>query len=132
MIVKPNLEQSAREIFAGTDVCITTDGHKYFGGFIGSDEGKSDYIRSLLRKGGDQLLVLSEIAKFQPQAAYTAFVSGFRHRFTYHIRTVSDIKTEMQLIDNVIDTKLLPTYLENRTVPARTTITIIAHTTRRY
>ena len=77
---------------------------------------KSYYIRSLVRKWADQVLVLSEIAKFQPQAAYTAVVSGFRHRFTYHIRTVCHIQTEMQLIDNIIDTKLLPALLESRTV----------------
>ena len=49
-VVKPNLEQSAKEIFAGTDVCITTDGHNYLGGYIGSGEGKSNYIRTLVRK----------------------------------------------------------------------------------
>ena len=57
--------------------------------------------------------MLSEIAKFQPQAAYTAFVSGFRHRFAYHICTIPDIQTEMQQIDSLIDTKLLPALLEN-------------------
>ena len=72
-IVKSNLEQSARKIFAGTDVCITT-AHTYLGGYIGSDEGKSNYIRSRVRKWADQLLVPSVIAQFQPQAAYTTFV----------------------------------------------------------
>ena len=52
LIVKPNLEQSAKEIFAGTDVCITTNGHKYLGGYIGLDEGKSNYIRTLVRISG--------------------------------------------------------------------------------
>jgi hypothetical protein len=47
----------------------------------------------------NQLNVLSEIAKFQPQAAYAAFVSGFRHRFTYH---------------NVIDTKFLHALVDHR------------------
>ena len=113
LIVKPNLEQSPGEIFADTDVSITTDGHKYLGGYIGSDEGKSNYIRTLWI---DQLLALCEIVKFQPQAAYTAFVSGFRHRFTYHIRTIPDNQTQMQQIDSIIDTKLLPALLENHSL----------------
>ena len=62
----------------------------------------------------NQLNVLSEIAKFQPQPAYAAFVSGFRHRFTYHIRTIPSITTEMQQIDNVIDTKFLHALVDHR------------------
>ena len=88
---------------------------KHLGGYIGSDQGKSNYIRSLVRMWADQLLVLSEIAKFQLYATYTPFVSRLWHRFTYHIRTILDIQTEMQLIDNIIDTELLPALLENRT-----------------
>ena len=34
LIVKPNLEQEAKEIFAGTDVRITIEGHKYLGWYI--------------------------------------------------------------------------------------------------
>ena len=79
-------------------------------------EGKAEYIQTLIGRWCKQLNVLSEIAKFQPQAAYAAFVSGFRHRFTYHIRTTSGIETEMQKIDNAIDTKFLPALLDHRSV----------------
>ncbi|XP_028417275.1 uncharacterized protein LOC114541674 [Dendronephthya gigantea] len=116
LIVKPHLEQTAIEIFAGTNVRISSEGHKYLGGYLGSDDGKDKYISSLVSKWCQQLHVLSEIAKFQPQAAYTAFVSGFRHRFTYHIRAVPGIKTAMQLVDDTINLKLLPALLDNRSL----------------
>ena len=64
LIFKPNREQSAKEIFTGTDVCITTDGHEYLGGYIGTNEGQSNYTRNLVRKWADQILLLSEIARF--------------------------------------------------------------------
>jgi hypothetical protein len=62
------------EIFAGTDVRISTDGHKYLGGHIGSEQGKNEYVQSLLESWSNQLRVLSDIAKYEPQAAYTAFL----------------------------------------------------------
>jgi hypothetical protein len=41
------------------------------------------------------------------QPTYTAF-SGFLHGFTYHIRTIPDFQHQLQQIDNIIDTELLP------------------------
>ena len=46
------------------------------------------------------------IAKTEPQAAYTAFVSGFKHRLTYHIRTIRDIN--LAKLDETIDTVFIP------------------------
>jgi hypothetical protein len=112
--VKPHLLDAAKEIFTGTNVQITADGHKYLGGYIGSDEGKRMYVKSLVDGWCSQLHTLSEIAKHEPQAAYTAFVAGFRHRFTYHIRTIPDIKHELQEIDNIINTEFLPAITDGR------------------
>jgi hypothetical protein len=49
-----------------------------------------------------------------PQAAYIAFLSGFRHKFTYHIRTIPDIQHQLQQIDNIINTELLPALMAGR------------------
>ena len=93
LIVKPHLEERAKTICAGTD------GHKYLGGYIGSEEGKAEYIRSLVTRWCDQIHVLSEFANLQTQAACAAFVSGFCNRFTYYIRTIPGFETEMQQSD---------------------------------
>ena len=83
---------------------------------IGSEEGKAEYVRSLVTRWCDQIHVLSEFAKLQPQAAHAAFVSGFCHRFTYYIRTIPEFETEMQQINNVIHTKLLPALLDHHSL----------------
>ena len=116
LIVKPLLEERAKKIFAGTDVRMSTNGHKYLGGYIGSEEGKAEYVPSLVTRWCDQIHVLSEFAKLQPQAAYEAFVSGICNRFTYYIRTIRGFETEMQQSDIVIDTKLLPALLSTSIV----------------
>ena len=116
-IVKSNLEKKAKKNLCWyKSLFITTEGHEYLGGFIGSEKGRSDYVNCLIRRLCNQLEVLSDIARFKPQAAYTAFTSEFRHRFTYFIRTILDIQNEMHLIDDVIDTKLLPALLYGRSL----------------
>ena len=75
LIVKPDLLESAKEIFKDSGVNITTNGHKYLGGFIGAAEGTVDYMDSLVKDWMSQLDVLISFAKTEPQAAYTGFVS---------------------------------------------------------
>ena len=55
-----------------------------------------------------ELRTLSKIAETQPQAAYTCFISGFKHKFTYFMRTVPDISSLLQKVDDVITTELIP------------------------
>ena len=116
LIIKQDLLQEATEIFKGTDMKITVEGHKYLGGYIGTDEGKFTYVQNLVSKWMKQLETLAAIARHEPQAAYAAYVSGFQHRFTYHIRTLPDIKPLLQQLDHVIDHKFLPAILEDRPI----------------
>ena len=75
LIVKPETEEMAREIFRGTRIKITIEGRKYLGGFIGSKSGCGEYEEELVNSWCEQLRVLSKIANTEPQAAYAAFVN---------------------------------------------------------
>ena len=57
----------------------------------------------------NQLGVLSKIAAVEPQAAYCAFVGGFKHKVTYTIRTVPDTRKHLENLDQAVDTKFIPT-----------------------
>ena len=57
----------------------------------------------------NQLEVLSKIAAVEPQAAYCAFVGGFKHKVTYTIRTVPNIRKHLEKLDQAVDTKFIPT-----------------------
>ena len=65
LIVKPHLEETAK-IMLEPIVRISSNGHKYLGGYIGLEEGKAEYVRSLVTRWCDQFHVLSEFAKLQP------------------------------------------------------------------
>ena len=57
---------------------------------------------------------LSKIAAVEPQAAYCAFVGGFKHKVIYTIRTVPDICKHLEKLDQAVDTKFIPTLTNGR------------------
>ena len=56
----------------------------------------------------EELRMLSQIAKIEPQAAYTCFTSGFKHKMTYCLRTIPNIGDILQQLDDVISTEFIP------------------------
>ena len=108
LIVKPNLVDEAKRIFNGTNINVTTEGRKYLGGFIGTDEGKSIYSHKRIEEWIEQLSSLSEIAKIEPHAAYTAFITGFVNKMSYHIRVLPNIDHLLSKLDQIIGTKFIP------------------------
>ena len=77
-IVKLENLSLAKEIFADTVLIITTEGHQYLGGYMGSNEGNLNYMQDKVSKWIQKLEFLSEIARHEPQAAYKAFTAGFK------------------------------------------------------
>ena len=57
---------------------------------------------------------LSKIAKSEPQAAYTAFIIGQKHRFTYNLRTMPYLKNMLQPLDDIIAKKVIPAISDGR------------------
>ena len=49
-----------------------------------------------------QLDVLSQIAESHPPAAYSAYFNGFKGKFSYSLRTLSDFELHMQPIKEFI------------------------------
>ena len=112
LIVKPKNVSLAKEIFADTDLQISTEGHQYLGGYVGSNDGNLNYMQEKVSKWIQELELLSEIARFEPQAAYTAFTAGFKHRFNYHMRVLSNFSDMLEQLDHIINTKFLPAVTE--------------------
>ena len=46
--------------------------------------------------------ILSEFAKWQPQAAYAAFCFGEQNRFNYFLRTIPGMNEFMKPVDEII------------------------------
>ena len=106
LVIKPYASQQTNEIFFRTKIKITSKGHRYLGGTVGTEEFKDIYMEKKVLEWTNQLEVLSKIAAVEPQAAYCAFVGGFKHKVTY---TVPDIRKHLKKLDQAVDTKFIPT-----------------------
>ena len=71
LLVKDHKREEAIKLFAGSGVSITSDGRRLLGSVIGTNNFKENLIGGTTSSIINQLGLLSQIAKNQPQAAYT-------------------------------------------------------------
>ena len=104
IIVKEQYEDLAKEVFGGTGVKITNEGKRHLGAVIGSNSYRTSYVEEKIDKLINQVKILSKIAKIEPQAAYTCFVSGLKHKSNYIMRTIPGIEDQLKRLDQIITT----------------------------
>ena len=81
----------SQNVFANSGVNITAEGKRHFGAIIRSTEYRDEYVKDLVKDWDKQLTILSTIAETQPQGAYLGFVSGFKSKLNYFLRTIPNI-----------------------------------------
>ena len=59
-----------------------------------------------------------EFAKSQPHAAFSAYIHGQQHKFTYFLHTLPNIGKHPKPLDDIINEKLTPTFLVFSASPA--------------
>ena len=89
LVVKEDALDSVREVFDGTDIHITTEGHRYLGGVIGSEAFEQQFLQQKVQDWISDLRKLSVIAESQPHAAYSAYSRGLSFRWNYFFRVCS-------------------------------------------
>ena len=62
----------------------------------------------MVNNWNDQLISLSKIAEMEPQAAYAAFIEGFKSKFLYFLQTIPDIHEYFQPTEVTISNELIP------------------------
>ena len=115
-MVKQEKYEEAKIIFAGTGVQITPEGRKYLGGYVGTRDGAVKYVNELMEEWLEQLREMTKIAKAEPQAAYSSFTAGFRHKITYFMRTIPDLEDVLKPLDDLIDNAFIPAITEGQTL----------------
>ena len=115
LIVKPEKEQAAKEIFSETAINITTEGRKHLGAALGSRDFLEEYVGEKVEEWVAQIAILAKFATTQPQSSYAAFVFGLRHRWTYFLRTLPNIAPFLELLEHAIADLLVPAITEHVT-----------------
>ena len=108
LIVKSQLVREAEKLFENTKINITKNGKRYLGAAIGSQEYRDEYIIKKTNQIANELNKLCEIGNLEPQAEYSCFVSGFKHKLNYIMRTIPDISHLLKPINDIILAKLIP------------------------
>ena len=115
LIVKPEKERPAKEIFSETNINITTEGRKHLGAALGSRAFFEEYVDEKIEEWVAQVTRLAEFATTQPQSSYAAFVFGLRHRWTYLLRTLPGLAPFLEPLERAIADLLVPAITEHAT-----------------
>ena len=110
LIVKCQYLEAANVIFGNSIVNLTSEGMQHLGAVIGNYFCKESYVSELVTNLNSQLQLLSKIAETEPQSPYAAFVSGFKSKLTYFIRTIPDISELVLPLEHTIRQKLIPAF----------------------
>ena len=102
-----------QNLFSNSRVNITAEGKRHLGAVIGSTEYRNEYVKDLVKDWENQLTILSIIAETQPQAAYSAFASGFKSKPNYFLRTILNIHYLLLPLERTIRNKFIPAVTGN-------------------
>ena len=106
LVVKEEHYEKAKEMFK--DVQITTKGQRYLGSFIGTNEGKEEFILEKCKEWTEEIEGLASIALHEPQLAYCAFTLGSSRRWSFLMRTTPNISQLLGPIEEKIRHTLIP------------------------
>eukprot|EP00731_Ephydatia_muelleri_P019008 Em0011g1048a len=125
LIVKPQHERDAKELFSGTGIGITSEGKRHLGAALGSHCFLESYISDKVKMWTSTILNLSLIAKTQPHAAYCGFVHGVSGLWIFFLRTLPDISSFLQPLEDAI--RLLPSQDVTASVILKGTFSLFQH-----
>ena len=109
LIIKdPSKLAIAKKIFEKTSINFTTSGQRHLGAAIGSLGFREEYVKEKVRNWCLEIEKLSEFALSQPHAAFSAFIHGEQHRFTYFLRTIPGMELYLEPLDKIISDKFIP------------------------
>ena len=96
------------KIFQRQGIEITTKGKRHLGAVVGSQEFKKEYLEEKVNSWIEDVKLLSDIAKSEPQCAYAAMMFSVQHRWNFVQRTIPDISHYMKKSENEIYHIFLP------------------------
>ena len=88
---------------------FTTEGKRHLGAAIRSSDFRKVYATEKVNNWCEKIIKLSEYAKTQPHAAYSALRHGKVLKFAYFLRTIPGMQECIKPLDHLIIDKFIPT-----------------------
>ena len=90
---------------------MTLEGERHLGAVLGSDTFKHTFVERKVNSWIKDIEDLADVAKEEPQIAYSAFTKGLASRWCYVQRTVEGISHLFSPLEDAIRGKLIPAIL---------------------
>ena len=98
-------------MFKPHGVNVSWSGERHLGAVIGTEEFRQEYVSTKVQQWVDSVQELSTIAVNEPQLAYSSYVKGLSHKWTYLQRTIPGVAELFQPLEDAIRASLLPALL---------------------
>ena len=95
------------------------DGHRYVGGFIGTEEAKAKWLEPKIQAWVYGVEQLARVARRFPQAAYAGLVKSLQSEWQFLQRVLPDNGTAFQRIEKAIREAFLPILMQSDNVVDR-------------
>ena len=102
-----------KRLFADTNIKITSEGKRHLREAIGNKNFRKEYAAEKVSKWRKEIEQRSIYAKSQTQAAFSAFMHGIQHKYTYFLRTIQGMEEFILPLDKVSIEAFLPTLLDS-------------------
>ena len=89
-------------------ILITTESQRHLGAVIGTANFKQNYMKGKINQWIQELRILCKTAWYESQAAYSCFITGFKYKPTYFMRTIPNIGKELKQLDDAVRTEFIP------------------------
>ena len=99
-------------MFKPYGVNVSWSGKRHLAAAIGTEEFRHEYVSTKVQQWVESVQELSEtIAVNEPQLAYSSFVKGLTHKWTYLQRTIPGVAELFQPLEDALRESLLPALL---------------------
>ena len=108
VLVKPELEVTARQVFGDTALHVTAVGTMYLGAPVGTESFMEERVRILVQQRCSELQTCAQVANTQPHALYHVFVNALQHKWLYLQRVAAVPSALFRPLDETICLTVLP------------------------
>ena len=100
--------EAAKQIFQNRNIKFTCEGKRHLGAALGTEKFKITYVNEKVEEWCKEMKSLSKLSKTQPHAAFSVYIHGEEHKFTYLLQTIEGMNELIKLLDDIIINTFLP------------------------
>ena len=124
LIVKPEFEQIARELFESEGVQIVT-GKRFLGGYVGDEEGRAAFLREKVEGWVHSVCALASAARNLPQTAHAAMTRSLQMEWDYVLRVVITDECALSPLREAIAKEFLPALFDGPVTPSEADLMLL-------